>query len=251
AGAGIRRQGGGRAEGAQVVQEPRHFHEDTGGTSSGRPKSDAEDYRYFPEPDLVPVAPSRERVEEIRAALPELPAARRRRLKAERGCSDLEMGDAVNADALDRIEATVAAGTAAQSARTGRRGERARAAKDRAPGLTPLADTPAQVAELQGPVDGKQINDKIAKQVLVKVLDGKGDPAAIVEAEGLAVVSDASVLTGAVDRAIADNPDVVAKIQGGKVQAIGALIGPVMKATRGQADAGRVREIIMDKLGVS
>ena len=130
-------------------------------------------------------------------------------------------------------------------------GELARVAKDRDVEIEDLEITPAQVAELQGLVDGKKINDKIAKQVLVKVLDGNGDPAAIVEAEGLAGVSDDSVLTDAVDQAIADNPDVVAKIQGGKVQAIGALIGPIMKATRGQADAGRVREIIMEKLGVS
>ena len=247
----ISRQAGVLDAGQQVVQETRHFHEDTGGTSSGRVKSDAEDYRYFPEPDLVPVAPSRDWVEEIRAALPELPAARRRRLKGEWDFSDLEMRDAVNADALDLIEATVAAGASAQSARKWWMGELARIAKDRETELTALEITPAQVAELQGLVDGKQINDKIAKQVLAKVLDGQGDPAAIVEAEGLAVVSDDSVLTDAVDQAIADNPDVVAKIQGGKVQAIGALIGPIMKATRGQADAGRVREIIMDKLGVS
>ena len=237
--------------GESIVQETRHFHEDTGGTSSGRPKSDAEDYRYFPEPDLVPVAPSREWVEEIRAALPELPAARRRRLLGEWGFTDLEMRDVINAGALDLIEQTVTAGATAQSARKWWMGELARVAKDRDVEIEALPITPAQVAELQGLVDGKKINDKIAKQVLVKVLDGNGDPAAIVEAEGLAVVSDDSVLTSAVDQAIADNPDVVAKIQGGKVQAIGALIGPIMKATRGQADAGRVREIIMEKLGVS
>src|SRR5690606_9402524 len=237
--------------GESIVQETRHFHEDTGGTSSGRPKSDAEDYRYFPEPDLVPVAPSREWVEEIRAALPELPAARRRRLLGEWGFTDLEMRDVINAGALDLIEQTVTAGATAQSARKWWMGELARVAKDRDVEIEDLEITPAQVAELQGLVDGKKINDKIAKQVLVKVLDGNGDLAAIVEAEGLAVVSDDSVLTSAVDQAIADNPDVVAKIRGGKVQAIGALIGPIMKATRGQADAGRVREIIMEKLGVS
>ncbi|ASK64790.1 Asp-tRNA(Asn)/Glu-tRNA(Gln) amidotransferase GatCAB subunit B [Brachybacterium avium] len=247
----ISRQAGVLDAGQKIVQETRHFHEDTGGTSSGRPKSDAEDYRYFPEPDLVPVAPSREWVEQIRETLPELPAARRRRLRGEWGFTDLEMRDVINADALDLIEATVAAGASAQSARKWWMGELARIAKDRESDITALEITPAQVAELQGLVDGKQINDKIAKQVLTKVLDGQGDPAAIVEAEGLAVVSDDSVLTDAVDQAIADNPDVVAKIQGGKVQAIGALIGPIMKATRGQADAGRVREIIMDKLGVS
>ena len=237
--------------GEKVVQETRHFHEETGETSSGRPKSDADDYRYFPEPDLVPVAPSAEWIEELRATLPELPAARRRRLLGEWGFSDLEMRDVINAGALDLIEQTVTAGASAQSARKWWMGELARVAKDRDVEIEALPITPAQVAELQGLVDGKKINDKIAKQVLVKVLDGNGDPAAIVEAEGLAVVSDDSVLTSAVDQAIADNPDVVAKIQGGKVQAIGALIGPIMKATRGQADAGRVREIIMEKLGVS
>ena len=247
----ISRQAGVLDAGQKVVQETRHFHEDTGGTSSGRPKSDAEDYRYFPEPDLVPVAPSREWVEELRATLPELPAARRRRLLSEWGFSDLEMRDVINAGALDLIEATVAAGASAQSARKWWMGELARTAREQDLELEALEITPAQVAELQGLVDGNQINDKIAKQVLTKVLEGQGDPAAIVEKEGLAVVSDDSVLTSAVDQAIADNPDVVAKIQGGKVQAIGALIGPIMKATRGQADAGRVREIIMDKLGVS
>lgn len=236
--------------GDAVIQETRHFHEDTGETSSGRVKSDAEDYRYFPEPDLVPVAPSRQWVEQIRADLPELPAARRRRLLAEWGFTDLEMRDVINADALDLIEATVAAGAGAQAARKWWMGELARTAKEQDQALAELAVTPAQVAQLQGLVDGKKINDKIAKKVLAKVLAGEGDPEAIVEKEGLGVVSDDSVLTAAVDQAIADNPDVVEKIRGGKVQAIGALIGPIMKATRGQADAGRVREIILDKLDV-
>lgn len=246
----ISRQAGILDASGTVIQETRHFHEDTGSTSSGRVKSDAEDYRYFPEPDLVPVAPSREWVEEIRAALPELPAARRRRLLGEWGFSDLEMRDVQNAGALDLIEQTVAAGASAQSARKWWMGELARVAREQEVELDALAVTPAQIAELQGLVDGKKINDKIARKVLGSVLEGQGDPAAIVEKEGLAVVSDDSVLTSAVDQAIADNPDVVAKIQGGKVQAIGALIGPIMKATRGQADAGRVREIIMEKLGV-
>ncbi|MBB5831133.1 Asp-tRNA(Asn)/Glu-tRNA(Gln) amidotransferase subunit GatB [Brachybacterium aquaticum] len=247
----ISRQAGILDAGGAIVQETRHFHEDSGETSSGRVKSDAEDYRYFPEPDLVPVAPSREWVEQIREGLPELPAARRRRLLGEWGFTDLEMRDVINAGALDLVEATVAAGASAQSARKWWMGELARTAREQDAELDALSITPAQVAELQKLVDEGKINDKIAKKVLTKVLDGAGDPAAIVESEGLAVVSDDSVLTSAVDQAIADNPDVVAKIQGGKVQAIGALIGPIMKSTRGQADAGRVREIIMEKLGLS
>ncbi|MDO5663239.1 MAG: Asp-tRNA(Asn)/Glu-tRNA(Gln) amidotransferase subunit GatB [Brachybacterium sp.] len=236
--------------GGSIIQETRHFHEEDGSTSSGRVKSDAEDYRYFPEPDLVPIAPPREWIEELRSALPELPAARRRRLLGEWGFSDLEMRDVLNAGALDPIEQTVSAGASPQTARKWWMGELARIAREREVELEDLAVTPAQVAELQGLVDAGKINDKIARQVLGKVLEGSGDPARIVEDEGLAVVSDDGVLTEAVDQAIADNPDVVEKIRGGKVQAIGALIGPIMKATRGQADAGRVREIILEKVGV-
>ena len=233
-----------------MLQETRHFHDESGETTSGRPKSDADDYRYFPEPDLVPVAPCREWVEQLRESLPELPAARRRRLIGEWGFSDFEMRDVINAGALDLVQDTVDAGADAQAARKWWMGELARYAKDQDTELDALPVAPAQVAELISLIEGKKINDKIAKQVLGKVLAGEGDPAAIVEKEGLAVVSDDSVLTAAVDQAIADNPDVVEKIRGGKVQAIGALIGPIMKATRGQADAGRVREIILEKVGV-
>ncbi|MBV7412210.1 Asp-tRNA(Asn)/Glu-tRNA(Gln) amidotransferase subunit GatB [Dermabacteraceae bacterium TAE3-ERU27] len=244
----MRRQAAILDAGEKVIQETRHFHEEDGQTSSGREKSDAEDYRYFPEPDLVPVAPRREWVEEIRASLPELPAQRRRRLIGEWGFTDLEMRDVINAGALDLIEATVAEGASAQAARKWWMGELARTAKERELELEALGVTGGQVAELQKLVDEGKINDKIAKRVLAKVVAGEGDPAKIVEAEGLAVVSDDSVLTGAVEQAIADNPDVVEKIKGGKMQAIGALMGPIMKATRGQADAGRVREIILEKI---
>src|SRR5690606_39341013 len=99
----------------RVVQAPRHFHEDTGRTTSGRSKEEAQDYRYFPEPDLVPMAPSREWVEELRASLPELPAARRRRIQREWNLSDLELRDVVNAGAVDVIEATIAHGADAAS----------------------------------------------------------------------------------------------------------------------------------------
>src|SRR5699024_879708 len=113
----IARQGAILAGGGTVIQETRHFHDDTGATSSGRVKSDADDYRYFPEPDLVPVAPSREWVEEIRASLPELPALRRRRLQTEWAFADEEMRDVINAGAVELIETTVAAGTAPAAAR--------------------------------------------------------------------------------------------------------------------------------------
>ena len=116
--------------------------------------------------------------------------------------------------------------------------------------LADLGVEPATIVELNGLIEGKKINDKIARQVLEHVLAGEGTPTEVVEKRGLAVVSDDSALGAAIDDAMAAMPDVVEKIKGGKVQAIGALIGPVMKATRGQADAGRVREIVLEKLGV-
>jgi len=235
--------------GGAVLQETRHFHEDTGTTSSGREKSDAEDYRYFPEPDLVPVAPSREWVEELRATLPENPTQKRARLQQEWGFSDLEMRDTVGAGALDLVEQTVAAGAAPQAARKWWLTELARRANDAGVELAELGVTPAQVAEVQGLVDAKTINDKLARQVFDGLLAGEGTPEEIIAARGLAVVSDDGALSAAVDKAIADNPDVADKIRDGKVAAAGALIGAVMKEMRGQADAGRVRELILEKLG--
>ena len=243
----IRRQAAILAAGGEVLQETRHGQAD-GTTRAGRVKSDADDYRYFPEPDLVPVAPGREWVEQIRAALPELPAARRRRLKAEWGLADDEMRDVVNAGALDLIEATVAAGASGQAARKWWMGELARAAKDRETALEELAVSPAQVAELQGLVDSGRLTDKLARQVLEGVLAGEGDPGAVVEARGLEVVSDETALLAAVDEALAAQPDVAEKIRGGKVKAAGAIVGAVMKATRGRADARRVRELVMERV---
>ena len=243
----IRRQAAILAAGGEVLQETRHGQAD-GTTRAGRVKSDADDYRYFPEPDLVPVAPGREWVEQIRAALPELPAARRRRLKAEWGLADDEMRDVVNAGALDLIEATVAAGASGQAARKWWMGELARAAKDRGIALEELAVSPAQVAQLQGLVDSGRLTDKLARQVLEGVLAGEGDPGAVVEARGLEVVSDETALLAAVDEALAAQPDVAEKIRGGKVKAAGAIVGAVMRATRGRADARRVREIVMERV---
>ena len=246
----MRRQAAILAEGGKIVQETRHYHAADGTTSSGREKSDADDYRYFPEPDLVPLAPSREWVEEIRQTLPELPAVRRKRLQSVWGFTDIEMRDIVNAGAVDLIEETVSAGTDAGGARKWWMGEIARLAKGEEKDLEEMPITPAQVAELQSLIEDGKINDKLAKQVIAGVLAGEGDPGEVVKARGLEVVSDTGALETAVKQAIADNPDVVEKIKGGKMAAIGALMGPVMKATRGQADAGTVKSLIMAELGL-
>jgi aspartyl-tRNA(Asn)/glutamyl-tRNA(Gln) amidotransferase subunit B len=234
-----------------VIQETRHFHEETGSTTSGRTKEEAEDYRYFPEPDLVPVAPPRAWVEELRAALPELPLVRRTRLLEEWGISATDMQAILNAGALDPIVATIEAGADSASARKWWMGELARHANESGKGLDELSITPEQVARVTKLVSSGDLNDKLARQVIEGVLAGEGTPDEVVDKRGLKVVSDEGALTTAVEEAIAGNPAIADKIRGGKVAAAGALVGAVMKATRGQADAARVKELILEKLGVS
>ena len=244
----MQRHGAILSGGGSILQETRHWHEDTGITTSGREKSDAEDYRYFPEPDLVPVAPSREWVEELRGTLPENPTVRRARLQADWGFTDMEMRDTVGAGALGLVEETIAEGAAPQAARKWWLGELARRSNEDGVDIVDLPITPAQVARIQALVDDKTVNDKLARQVFEGVLAGEGTPDEVVERRGLAVVSDDGALGAAVDTAIAANPDVADKIRDGKHAAAGALIGAVMKEMRGQADAGRVRELILEKL---
>lgn len=235
------------AAGGAVVQETRHYHEGDGTTSAGRVKSDAEDYRYFPEPDLVPVAPDPAWVEELRAGMPELPAAKRRRVKVEWELSDEELRDLVNADAVDLVEATVAAGASPSGARKWWMGDIARYAKEADIELREAPVTPSDIAELDGLVRDGKLTDKLARQVLEGVLAGEGTPSEVVSARGLEVVSDDGALVAAVDEALSANPDVAEKIRGGKVQAAGAIVGAVMKATGGKANAARVREIVMER----
>jgi aspartyl-tRNA(Asn)/glutamyl-tRNA(Gln) amidotransferase subunit B len=244
----IERQAAVLDAGRRVIQETRHFHEDTGTTTSGRSKEEAQDYRYFPEPDLVPVAPSPEWVEQIRAALPEPPSARRARLQAEWGLSDAEMTALHNAGALDLVAQTVAAGASPADARKWWLGELAREAHAAGAELADLAITPAQVARIAELVSSGILNDRLARDVIEAVLAGEGDPDEVVQARGLAVVSDEGALAKAVDEAIAAYPDVAAKVRDGKATAIGPLVGAVMKATAGKADPTRVRELLLERL---
>ena len=241
----IQRQAHILANGGTITQETRHWHEDKGSTSAGRPKSDADDYRYFPEPDLVPVQPSKELIESLRASLPEKPADRRKRLAGEWNFSELEFRDVVNADLLDQIEETVAAGAKPQAARKWWMGELARIANEAEEG-TELNVTPAQVAELAKLIEDGKINDRLAREVLGYVLAGEGSPAEIVTARGLEVVSDDGALIAAIEAALANSPDVIPAIKEGRMQAAGQVIGAVMKAMAGSADAARVRELLIE-----
>ena len=242
----IQRQAAILDAGGSIVQETRHWHEDTGTTSPGRPKSDADDYRYFPEPDLLPIEPSHALIEELRAALPESPTAFRRRLQAEYGFTDSEFRDLINANVLVELEETVAKGAAPAQARKWWLGEILRIANARGAEPGSLV-SPLHVSELIALVETGELTDRLARQVLEGVIAGEGSPEHVVQARGLAVVSDDSALLAAIDQALAAQPDVLQKIRDGKVQAAGAVIGAVMKAMRGQADAARVRELVLER----
>ncbi len=246
----IERQAAVLSSGGRVVQETRHFHEDTGETTSGRSKEHAEDYRYFPEPDLVPVAPTADWVEELRGTLPEVPSVRRARLQAQWDISDLEMQTLVNAEALDLVESTIDQGVDQAAARKWWTGEFTRIANEQGIALTDLPVTAAHIARVEELIADGSLTDKLARQVFEGVIAGEGDVDAVVQARGLVVVGDDSTLLAAIEQALADQPDVAEKIQGGKVQAAGAIVGAVMKATKGQADAAKVRTLLLEHLGV-
>ncbi len=234
------------SSGAEIVQETKHFDEATGTTSPGRRKETSEDYRYFPEPDLVPIAPAEDWVQRLRATLPELPWQRRSRVQTQWGLSDLELRDLVNAGALDLIAATVDTGAPPAEARSWWVSYLSQQANSLGVELAELPITPEQVARVITLVGEGALTNKLARQVVDGVLAGEGEPDEVVAARGLAVVSDDAALTAAVEQALAAQPDVAEKIRNGKVAAAGAIVGAVMKATSGQANAQRVRELVLE-----
>jgi aspartyl-tRNA(Asn)/glutamyl-tRNA(Gln) amidotransferase subunit B len=235
--------------GERVVQETRHFDEASGRTSSGRSKEEATDYRYFPEPDLTPLALSREYVEAVRAVLPELPAQRRARLVAEHGYSARDVQEMLGAGVLTLVEETVEAGATPATARKWWLNELARRAADADVEPHQLAIRPAQVARIAELVVAGELTDALARKVIDGVLAGEGSPDEVVAARGLAVVTDDSAVAGAVDEAIAAAPDIAEKVRAGKINAVGPLVGAVMKAMKGQADAAGVRRLLLERLG--
>lgn len=244
----MQRQAAVLLSGGEIVQETRHFHE-AGYTSPGRAKETAQDYRYFPEPDLEPVAPSRELVERLRQTIPELPWLSRKRIQDEWGFSDEVMRDLVNAGAVELIAETVKCGAASKDARSWWGNFLLQKANEAGISLDELAITPGQVAQVIALVDQGKLSNKLAREVVEGVLAGEGEPEAVMTARGLALVRDDSLTQAAVDEALSANPDVAEKIRGGKVAAAGAIVGAVMKATRGQADAARVRELVLAACG--
>ena len=244
----IERQATRLESGERIIQETRHFLEESGLTRAGRSKEQAEDYRYFPEPDLVPVTPSTEWIEELRATLPEKPSTRRKRLQEAWSVPDKEMTSLINAELLDVVETTVNLGADPSKARTWWLGEISRLANEKEVSAASLV-TASQVAEIIALISSGELTDKLARQVVEGVVNGEGSPREVIDARGLKVVSDDSALMAAIESAIAAQPDTAERVRGGNIPAAGALIGAVMKATGGQADAAKVRELLLKHLG--
>jgi aspartyl-tRNA(Asn)/glutamyl-tRNA(Gln) amidotransferase subunit B len=234
--------------GGEVEQETLHYDPQSGSLTPLRSKEEAHDYRYFPEPDLVPVAPTEEMLARARAALPELPAARAERLErdlelpaetARLLAFRSELGDffesAVEASGNGEVRTLANWMTNELAARIG----------DSDPAGTALE--PSAFADLVAMVDAKQVSAGAAKEVLDVLIQEGGDPAAIVETQGLGR-AESGELEAIVERAIADNPDAVEKIRAGKGQAIGAIVGAVMRETKGRADGGEVQRMISERL---
>ena len=244
----IRRQAAVLEAGGEVLQETRHWDEANQTTAGGRVKTDADDYRYFPDPDLVMVHTTKEHIDELKAQMPEMPRERRNRLQTEWGLSDNDMRDIINASALDLVEETVKAGSSPAGARKWWMGEISRTANENDTTLEELSITPADVARVEALIAGGKLNDKLAKQTVSGVIAGEGTPDEVVAKHGYEVVQDTGALEAEVDKALAANPDIVEKLKSGNMKPMGAIIGAVMKATRGQADAKTVTGIVMSKI---
>jgi aspartyl-tRNA(Asn)/glutamyl-tRNA(Gln) amidotransferase subunit B len=244
----VERQGALLDGGGRVVQETRHFHEDSGTTSPGRSKEEAQDYRYFPEPDLVPLAPPAEGVEELRSALPEPPSVQRARFAEANGFTALDIEQMTNAGVIDLVADTIAAGAAPGKARGWWLGYLVGRANEKAVEPAELGVTPGQVARISALEDEGVLTNKLARQVADAVADGEGEPDAVIEARGWKVAGE-DELVAAVDAAIVTQADAADKVRNGNLGAVGPLVGAVMKSTGGSADAKRARELILERLG--
>jgi aspartyl-tRNA(Asn)/glutamyl-tRNA(Gln) amidotransferase subunit B len=237
-------------DGGEIRMETRHWDESRGVTETLRVKESVTDYRYFPDPDLVAVTSSAERVEAVRARLPELPAATRARLLAA-GVPRPQAVALVGTEALVVFDDAVARGADPAAAANWLTGDIAGQLAAEGLELSESGFTGAHLAELVGLLEDGTLSTKLAKQVLAGVLEERGaaSPAEVVAARGLEQVSDEGELRAIVEQVVADNAGTVADIRGGNTKAIGALVGQVMKVTRGQADPRKTNELLRELIG--
>ena len=239
--------------GETVIQETLHFDPRTGALRPLRSKEEAHDYRYFPEPDLVPLVPTEEMLAAARAALPELPAERAARYERDWGLpvdtarlfsARPELGDYFEA-AATAADAGVEGPLVASWVKDELVGRLAAEADPAASNVSPQA-----LAKLAGLVQAGTVTRGAARQVLDRLVQSGGDPEAVIEQEGLGAMGDGDELAAIVARVIEENPDVAERVRGGNPKAIGALVGPVMRETKGRADGGEVNRLLREQLGV-
>ncbi len=235
--------------GGTIVQETRRWDPDRGMTSSMRTKEDAHDYRYFPEPDLMPVVLSREQVEEWRSQLPELPRQRRERFMSQYGLPEYDAGVLVADKALsDYFEAAAALATNPKAISNWLMTEMLRLLSEQDLEIENVPLTPRALAALVSLVEKKTVNTTTAKEIFAELFEKGGDPDEIVRARGLAQVSDSGAIEEFVDQAMAENPKSVEDYRSGKKAAAQFLVGQVMRLSRGKANPQMVMKMLEEKL---
>lgn len=236
-------------DGGHIVQETRTFDPARGITLSMRSKENAHDYRYMPEPDLPPIVTSEETIEKYRSELPELPNARRARLEKEYGLSDYDAGIITSSRAMaEYFDAVVATGADPKLAANWIMGDLAKNLNEDGIDIAKSPVSAERLGKMIGLIMKDTISGKIAKKVFKEMWTNEDDPEKIVKDKGLVQITDTGAIEAAVDAAIAANPKAVAEYKGGKKKAIGALVGQVMKATRGKANPQMVNKMLAEKL---
>lgn len=237
-------------DGGTVVQETRLYDSDKDETRSMRSKEEANDYRYFPDPDLLPVEISEEYIEAIRATMPELPDAKQQRFVSDLNIKDDDASILTGSRSLaDYFEAVVAASAAQpQVVANWVIGDLMGALNRDGMDIEDSRISAAELAGLVNRIHDNSISGKIAKQVFEAMWNGEGSADEIIEAQGLKQITDSAAIEGVVDKVIADHPSQVAEFRAGKDKLIGFFVGKVMQATQGQANPGQVNQILQDKL---
>lgn len=236
-------------DGGKIIQETRTWDEKEGVTKSMRTKEEANDYRYFPEPDLAPFTVSEEYIEDIRKTLPELPDERRERYIANFGLSSTDAQYMTNdKDTSDYFEKVVATGADPKASVNWIMGEFASQLSNAGIEIAKAPVTPENLAKLLALIAKGTISGKIAKKVFAEMWKDGADPEEIVKAQGLVQISDTGALKELVVKVIANNPKAVEDFKAGKKKAVGALVGQIMKETKGKANPKVINELLNDEL---
>jgi len=237
-------------DGEQVVQETRLFDVAKGVTRSMRGKEEAHDYRYFPDPDLLPLIIEAEWMEKWRAELPELPEARCRRFQEALGLPEYDaLVLTAEKEVADYFEAALAVYNEPKKISNWVMGELMRELNDRGVALGECKLSPGDLAGLVKLVDDGVISGTIAKSVFKDLFEAGGDPEAYVKAKGLVQISDTSAIEGLVDEVLAENPSEVERYKGGDKKLTGFFVGQVMKKSKGKANPGLVNQLLAKRLG--